>query len=197
MKVVSDRFVQCANRCMAASVRPSPSSTTATGLPRYGVVVKTSTWRKARTDPSVSYRCRWSPLRWVGSLGRHVVCLAAHRRTLLKGYGGVPRLSVEQGKHAFDVGDGCFADDVAADADLFGLRQQLGGHLFIGAHQQERRTCNILGRCAGNRRADLIEASCPVLRDRYDLHERFNHGCVSGALRLLAHKLQLALQVRA
>ena len=32
--VVSDRFVQCANRCICSSLSPSPSSTTATGLPR-------------------------------------------------------------------------------------------------------------------------------------------------------------------
>ena len=32
--VVSDRFVQLANRCISASVSPSTSSTTATGLPR-------------------------------------------------------------------------------------------------------------------------------------------------------------------
>src|SRR5262249_6555019 len=44
----SDRFVQLANRCISSSVRPSPSSTTATGLPRYGAVVNTSTWLNGR-----------------------------------------------------------------------------------------------------------------------------------------------------
>ena len=42
-KVDSDRFVQRVNRSISSIVRPSPSSTTATGLPEYGVVVNTST----------------------------------------------------------------------------------------------------------------------------------------------------------
>src|SRR4029453_4283345 len=46
--VVSDRFVQFANRCISVSVRRWPSSTTASALPAYGVAVKTSTWRKLR-----------------------------------------------------------------------------------------------------------------------------------------------------
>jgi hypothetical protein len=33
-KVVSDRFIQWAKRCICSPARPSPSSTTATGLPR-------------------------------------------------------------------------------------------------------------------------------------------------------------------
>jgi hypothetical protein len=42
--VVSDRFVQRANRRIAESeTTPAPSSTTATGFPRYGSEVKTST----------------------------------------------------------------------------------------------------------------------------------------------------------
>ncbi len=43
--MVSDRFIQRAKRCISSVGTPSPSSTTATGLPRYGVSVKTSTWR--------------------------------------------------------------------------------------------------------------------------------------------------------
>jgi hypothetical protein len=39
--VVSDRFVQAAKRCRRSSLMPSPSSTTATGLPAYGTAVKT------------------------------------------------------------------------------------------------------------------------------------------------------------
>ena len=35
--VVSERFVQCAKRCISSVVRPSASSTTATGLPTKGV----------------------------------------------------------------------------------------------------------------------------------------------------------------
>src|SRR5437764_11343470 len=46
--VVSDRLVQQANVLISAVERSSPSSTTATGLPRYGVVVNTSTWLKRR-----------------------------------------------------------------------------------------------------------------------------------------------------
>ena len=41
--VVSDRFIQCANRCICWGARPSASRTTATGFPRYGVEVNTST----------------------------------------------------------------------------------------------------------------------------------------------------------
>ena len=41
--VVSDRFVQRAKRSMSDVLSPAASSTTATGLPPYGVVVKTST----------------------------------------------------------------------------------------------------------------------------------------------------------
>jgi hypothetical protein len=47
--VVSDRFVQCAKRCIASVSRPVASSTTATGLPLYGPEAKTSTWAKGRS----------------------------------------------------------------------------------------------------------------------------------------------------
>src|SRR5262245_37050588 len=47
-------------RCMDSSDRPSPSSTTATGLPAYGVVVKTSTWANGR--------CTKGTLRAAGNL---------------------------------------------------------------------------------------------------------------------------------
>jgi hypothetical protein len=46
--VVSERLVQWAKRCISSSGTPSASRTTATGLPAYGTVVKTSTWRKGR-----------------------------------------------------------------------------------------------------------------------------------------------------
>src|SRR5690606_32918573 len=48
MKVVSGRRVQRAMACMAASSRPSASSTTASGLPVPGRGAKTSSCRKRR-----------------------------------------------------------------------------------------------------------------------------------------------------
>jgi len=41
--VVSDRFIQLANPCMASVLRPAPSRTTATGLPPCRTLLKTST----------------------------------------------------------------------------------------------------------------------------------------------------------
>src|ERR1700688_930795 len=48
MNVVSDKFVQRARRCISWSVKSVPSRTTATGLPRQGVVENTSTCMNAR-----------------------------------------------------------------------------------------------------------------------------------------------------
>ena len=42
--VVSDKFVQFANSCICAVVKPSPSTTTARGLPRKAVSENTSHW---------------------------------------------------------------------------------------------------------------------------------------------------------
>src|SRR5665647_207697 len=41
---------------MASSVSPTASSTTATGLPRYGVAVKTSTWANRRSSMAATVR---------------------------------------------------------------------------------------------------------------------------------------------
>ncbi|CPU67908.1 Uncharacterised protein [Mycobacteroides abscessus] len=46
--VVSERLVQRAKAAICSSVRPTASSTTATGFPRVGVRVKTSTWANGR-----------------------------------------------------------------------------------------------------------------------------------------------------
>src|SRR5687767_10518040 len=40
-------------RCIVSSSSPSPSSTTATGLPRNGTSVNTSTWRNGRGTSGV------------------------------------------------------------------------------------------------------------------------------------------------
>jgi hypothetical protein len=50
--VVSERFVQLANRAMSASPIPSASCTTATGFPRKGSLEKTSTWLNFGMDRS-------------------------------------------------------------------------------------------------------------------------------------------------
>src|SRR5262249_39727294 len=46
--VVSDKLVQCAKLCMSSPVSPAASSTTATGLPRNGSELKTSTCLNGR-----------------------------------------------------------------------------------------------------------------------------------------------------
>src|SRR5690625_4008785 len=80
MNVVSDRFVQRANAAICTSLRPSPSRTTATGFPRYGSAVNTSTWRKLRglkrTHPWAIQRHRRAALSW---LSPSLVRRRAHR----------------------------------------------------------------------------------------------------------------------
>ncbi len=104
-------------------------------------------------------------------------------------------LRAEQGEHAAQVGYGRLADDIAGDAELICLNEQLAGHLLVTADERERRAGDIVCGRAANPGPELLDNRSSIAGDPDHLDQRLDDGPVARPARLIPDELQLPSQV--